>query len=377
MRSQLVAQFIAAICHLALLTVAARSDAGCAHVRIPLPICHDDRLEVAAEANLQLSATEDWHRAEVDLKSLEAGKSYRIKLAVQNPSQHPIEFVRFDFNCRCLTLESPLEPIPAGHSREWVFLLNTPRRASKILALHQIRLLRSDGNVAAEISVKYELANMFAVTQSQVKLEVPYGQAFTTTRVPLVITPPMELKNLELIVAKPLQGLRIEWADDHEGPGVIVSATREALGAGTLAGSVSVRQRGTDDSDGFFLTVGLGRKLTIQPDLLRLTPNADGTRLAGEAFLKIAPGVEVPRDTPLTASATVGEQEADVRIEQRNESSVYRMRLQCPLPATDSAGKSLVVIWRVRLGTETEEIRTLAIEDIPQPPFGGEDSPLP
>ena len=81
-----------------------------------------------------------------------------------------------------------------------MFLLTTAKRAPQQDAVHQIRGIQTDKPVVAQVDAKYKLSNMFAVTQSQVKLAVRLGQASATARIPLVITPPLRVEQLELII---------------------------------------------------------------------------------------------------------------------------------------------------------------------------------
>jgi hypothetical protein len=172
---------------------------------------------------------------------------------------------------------------------------------------------------------------MFAVTQSQVKLAVRLGQASAAARIPLVITPPLRVEQLELIIAKPLKGLGIEIVDGLDGAVVQVVAPVEVLEDGPIAGSVGVRLRGSDDSDGFYLTVVPGSRFVIAPEILTLTSSPDEAFVVGEAVLKMAPSPNQPSDKlDPTIQAVIVDEVFDVRVERIPSTATFRLRLECP-----------------------------------------------
>ncbi len=319
----------------------------------------DERTLVSAEAIVQFHEQRRHGYAEVDLKSLDAGTRYRIQLTVRNPTDEPLVFSGFDFNCRCLTLESPIEAIPARGSSQIVFLLTTAKRAPQKEAIHQIRFMQTDKRVVAQVDLKYQLGNMFAVTRSQVKLAVPPDQASATARIPLVITPPLRVEQLELIIAKPLKGLGIEIVDGLDGAVVQVVAPVEMLEDGPIAGSVGVRLRGSDDSDGFYLTVVPGSRFAIAPEILTLTAAPEGTFVVGEAVLKIATSPSQPSTTlDPTVRAVIANEEFDVRVERIPSTATFRLHVQCPRSMVVGNGESTSIVWKVAYGEESQAIES-------------------
>lgn len=319
----------------------------------------DERTLVSAEAIVQFHEQRRHGYAEVDLKPLDAGTRYRIQLTVRNPTDEPLVFSGFDFNCRCLTLESRIETIPARGSSQIVFLLTTAKRAPHKEVVHQVRFIQTDKRVVAQVDVKYQLSNMFAVTQSQVKLAVPPGQASATAKIPLVITPPLRVEQLELIIAKPLKGLGIEIVDGLDGAVVQVVAPVEVLEDGPIAGSVGVRLRGSDDSDGFYLTVVPGSRFVIAPEILTLTSSPDEAFVIGEAVLKMAPSPNQPSDKlEPTIQAVIGNEVFDVRVERIPSTATFRLHLQCPRSTVVGNGESTSIVWKVTYGEESQAIES-------------------
>lgn len=257
-------------------------------------------------------------------------------------------------NCRCLTLESPIKAIPARGSSPIVFLLTTAKRGPQKEAVHQVGFIQKDKRVVAQVDVKYQLSNMFAVTQSQVKLAVPPGQVSATARIPLVITPPLRVEQLELIIVKPLKGLGIEIVDGLDDAVVQVIAPVEVLEDGPIFGSVGVHLWCSDDSDGFYLTAVPDSRFAIAPEILALTSSPDGAFVVGEAVLKIAPS---PNQSSVrfhpTIQVAIGNEVFDVRFERIPSTATIRLRLECAISVVVDHGEPTSIVWKIAYVAES------------------------
>ncbi len=338
----------------------------------------EPRTEIWAEGWLEYRSEDNgYYLARIELPSLEGGKKYKLRLHIKNPTDQEISFSRIILDCACSKFETPVDVILPHDSAVFTMLLDTPifgRKGSRAVAGAQFLNVETR-QVAMRLSVTYELNNVFSLPGHRLAIEVPRTTEERVERIPVSLTPPLTLQDLEVEVSDSLRDLSVQLVEFEERPYVEVLVIRKAIPRAGLFGELQLKRRGFQQP--YTLTVELKHQelIAVTPDSLRFTlvsgkqdrweANAvircteavkEGEGSEGEQAQDEAESRKAPQPTPEVA-VTVDGTAARVVLKPLGQRGVYRVSV-----FLDQAyeTESCELKWGIRFGQEERQIESRA-----------------
>lgn len=326
------------------------------------PAIADELIEIAAAATIYRDGA-GTIRAEFPLGVLEAGKKYRLKLGVINPQEDLIEFDRAQVGCTCMGFEAEAKQIPANGTAVFVVTFLTRSSANGRTNVEYIKLMNMGVEMPIGIlQLNYELSNFFDVKSDRIVIEIPEEDNSVEARVAVHIEPPLTREKLELNVSQQLRDLAVELLPDGDHAIIKVTATKQNIAQGSIAGEVFLKRQDSSHQDGFALLVRRQEKLTINPESIRLerVPDQDDVYM-GKALLrsKISDGAD---ESPQVELQVAGKA-ARVEAKPIGNSGIYRVDIRVDGPLEPGADGKLPVKWAIRFGTIERVIESYGFLD--------------
>jgi hypothetical protein len=225
-------------------------------------------------------------RAVTDLGGLIANKTYQIDFRIQNPLDHDIEFESTRSSCNCTEVKFEQLKIPARKSVRGLITYKAPNFAKEgkldFNLLLQRRTLTAAGNsrvveTAALLQFRAYLRGVIDLGQTSHVFEV--RDQIDQHLIPIVITEPIKLEDLDVVVSSELKDILAEIEHNQNQIFIVVSAAKNALPSGGIAGSVTVSHRPSQTEKVLLLTVTPQLPLRISPSFLSFSASSRDDRV--------------------------------------------------------------------------------------------------
>lgn len=302
-------------------------------------------------------------RAEYELGVLEAGKKYRLKLAAVNPTDASVVFDRAQVGCTCMAFEAEVKEIAARGTSLFVVTFATPSSANERGNVEYIKLMANGVEMPIGIlQVKFNLSNFFDVKTDRIVIEIPDEENSVEARVAVHIEPPLTRDELELDVSRQLRDLAVELLPDGDHAIIKITATKENINMGSIAGDVYLQRRDSPHREGVALLVRRQEKLTINPDSIRLerVPDKENVYM-GKAMLRSK--IANPQSERPFVELQVAGKAARVEATPIGNTGIYRVDIRVDGPLEPAADGKLSVKWAIRFATVERVIESYGFLD--------------
>ena len=312
-------------------------------------VADEPNFVIRSEATITKHPNANFFQAEFDLGTLPSGESGNVVLVVYNPLERPFRFEKITKTCNCVGIKtaSGEKIIDADSKREFYLTLKTPETAKNGIVYSDVTLIGNDdaesGNDVSRMNlkIKYHLSGLLSVAQNLYSCEIPLGSDFGKIAVPVLVTQPIQIKNVKIQLSQSLRDLIFEIKKSENSDEIYVVAEIPAVMVeqGPLSGEVRIIDEINDRKDGFFVTVSRASDVKISPRVLRFADKSETeSSLVAKAILTLpakpseSPNKEVNDQnkaksleykTPII-NVTVGGKKADVAI-KRLSSRIFRL----------------------------------------------------
>jgi hypothetical protein len=234
----------------------------------------------ATNRNLISHATGSFFQIEGELGTIPAGSPVEIIVLLKNASTKPIKFSGIEKHCSCTDLGVSANEIPPNSEIVMTAQATLPELANNVTGAFQFALIDENKNRVVNLMLNYSIGAMLKFQSNQVLLEVPYGKEFQDVFVPLILTSPIELKNLSTNFDSDIRDLLFKLETSSSGvPGLLVTVNRQVVADGPVYGKVSCEDSLTGRTSSFQLSVRARQPINIAPTILWFREKNEG---AGE-----------------------------------------------------------------------------------------------
>ncbi len=250
-------------------------------------------------------------QAVVDLGDLPGGGQCEVNLVLKNPSEQGILFEAIKPLCGCSVPVVESKEIAGRADFGFHSKINIPDRADTPEGEFGFRFVDGDKNLVFNLRLKYRIAGLIALRHRQLIMEISQGD-LVEFDVPIVLTPPIEFKNLSVSSKGDLTDVVLGLSLTGT-PVLRLSAHSQAVVDGPIYGVVTVKDSLTGKNDSLALSVRKKVALTIGPETCWLRRNNETNEFETNVLIAYTPS-ESPR-AGIAREAGKMEQEASEETE--------------------------------------------------------------
>jgi hypothetical protein len=232
--------------------------------------------------------------APVELEALEAGKTYRLRIKVLNPSEAPIRFTEFSATCGCAKVTTDGNEI-AGFGTGLVQMdlkVPAPSNGSEAATRVQVGASFTSPNptdLGFKVVVTYKVSNSFCFGTDRVEIEVPAKESVVVAKVPVVVIAPLTINELELIATENLRDFSATLVHDEELSQAYVELKipRVVVGRSGVVGELILKRPETNQVSGLMVRVRHQESVSIRPESIRLSRDNESKPYVATAVLRV------------------------------------------------------------------------------------------
>lgn len=217
------------------------------------------------------------YRAVGQAGALQAGKRYLLKLEVENPFDHDIEFTTVSPGCSCTDFDFDAQVFKAGVVTKGSLVYITPNFSSKGKLLIGLSLLNrgtSPKHVAATVTIHGELKGVIDFGRANHNFEVTSDRM--EFEIPVFFTAPVASADLTVSSSQPLRDVvtKIEPVDENNAI-IRFMVPKIALPDSGISGLVSLRHEPTKTSREISVTFYPQLPIVFRPTFLTFRKSAN------------------------------------------------------------------------------------------------------
>jgi len=313
--------------------------------------------------------------ARVELQALEAAKKYRLRVKVHNPTGDTIRFSDISATCGCAKVVAERNEIPAFGSVQVVMDLKVPNDVQGVreVARGQVGanfFSPGSGDSGFRMIVAYDLSSSFRFASDRVHIEIPENEKIVMAKVPVLITPPLTVDQLELQENHNLRDFSVKLIkDDPESttPYVELIIPRLSVGRSGIVGDLILSRPGTDHVTGTVISVRHQENVSLRPESLRLWRVNQSKPFEATAMLRVSLPADVSESTeglpaiedtdgsdserkrsppPPEVELLIGGNPARVQVQRLGRGGFYRVSVRYDGPL-EIADDTMEVRWRI------------------------------
>jgi hypothetical protein len=340
-------------------------------------------------------------RAVTDLGGLIANRTYQIDFRIQNPLDHHIEFESTRSSCNCTEVKFEQLKIPARKSVRGLITYKAPNFAKEgkldFNLLLQRRPLTAAGNsrvveTVALLQFRAYLRGVIDLGQTSHVFEV--RDQIDQYLIPIVITEPLKLADLQVVVSSELKDISAKIEHNQNQIFIVVSAAKNGLPSGGIAGSLTVSHRPSQTEKVLLLTVTPQLPLRISPSFLAFSASSRDDRVVeATAIIRVnrmnaepdedsqgdSQTAEQPKLTSVNERISISEcQMGEFHLEHelhRLSNSIWKVRFRIAKQNYDlflerqrqqvewDGASGLEVRFRIRVGENQHEMQVKLFEE--------------
>ncbi len=176
-----------------------------------------NRVQKLSESiDLQIRAAHSGYYADflgsANVGVLESGKTYKIRLNVENATSRDIEFDRITGSCQCGQFEIGKPKIPAGETVVGTMTWEVPASSQQAFTVATATFYNK-GEPVGEIRLKAHLKGNFYVGLQGIGRRADGD--FFEWRLPIMVSQPIQLKNLEFELSDELKGYMVRLVESN------------------------------------------------------------------------------------------------------------------------------------------------------------------
>ncbi len=232
-------------------------------------------------SSIELSVTPEsfggQYRAVVDAGALTLGSEHNVTLTIHNPTNEDMKFDEIVPSCSCLNVRVDSTVLPASGSIQLSFKAPVPSSMRETNANWRISLNgKSSGRPRnLYVLVQYQVAGMLQFMDPRSVLELSALVDKRTFEIPLLVTEPVAIENLEVLMPDELSGVEGKFIDSNGKVSLRLEVVSSKIERSYSSGRVGVIDTKTSKHAEIVVVLRKRDSVRVLPTTLRLLPEED------------------------------------------------------------------------------------------------------
>jgi hypothetical protein len=322
----------------------------------------------------------------VDLGTLTTGKTYRIELDIQNPSGALMRFEKLGKSCTCYNATASFEAKASSLVLEPGGVI-----AVEMTARIPSKMGRDDGYLRVELNtapgtlgnmyvrMNYKIAGLLEFLEQRVVRESRVNAGKEYFQVPLLLTAPVEAKNLYFHFPGELAGLTGDVILKDGKHFLQITVDTQTVKSRYISGEIGCVDTLTTREDSVYCVIKKSNGVNVHPATLRAVVPED-TSKGGYAIAmlvvvpsasndKTGPGSVSDQRSDVLIDALFGDEPLELEVDRLSDST-FRAKVSLPEAVMSKIAKTSrpEIRWMVRTSQSNHEIISkVAIQDTGRP----------
>ncbi len=228
--------------------------------------------------------------ANADLGALEAGKTVQVTLRLVNESDFSFPVLRMQTTCNCVRVASEGSEIPARGSLDLALSIEVPRNSKTPEETLSFSIFYGEsGMEGIEVSVNYGIAGLVSFKNVlSHHTTAPIGAKSHTFRIPVLVTKPVELGQIEFSKADSLKDLKVAPKENQAAQWLDCTLPIDPTRSESLIGRVWMKHPTSGELSEINLVIEINQPCTVAPSILRFKKtDAEQESYEASAILRI------------------------------------------------------------------------------------------
>ena len=287
--------------------------------------------------------------ANADLGALQAGKTVEITLRLVNDSDFSFPVLRVQTTCNCVRVISGGAEIPARGSLDLALSVDVPRNSKTPQEILSFTIFYGEsGSEGIEVYVTYDIAGLVSFKNVLTHhTTASIGAKSHTFRIPVLVTKPVELGQIEISQADSLKDLKVALKESEAAQWLDCTLAIDPTRSKSLIGRVWMRHPTSGELSEITLVIEIDQPCTIAPSILRFTKtDAEEEVYEANGILRLVstatdkPSESQGRDVDLEWWVEQGELHC---IKKEIATNIYRLRFSWrPDPSASEPDEKII-----------------------------------
>jgi hypothetical protein len=217
------------------------------------------------------------YRALVDAGALELGSEHQFNITIHNPTNQDMRFDEIIPSCSCMDVRVDSTVLPASGAMHLSFKAPVPESMRESRANWRVSL---NGKVDERqrnlyVHVQYQIAGMLQFMDPRSVLELSPLVEKRTFEIPLLITEPVTVDNLEVIIPEELVGIKGKVVSNEGKTCLRLDARSQEIEHSYSSGRVGVVDTQTSKHAEIAIALRKRDSVRVLPTTLRVLPKDD------------------------------------------------------------------------------------------------------
>lgn len=311
--------------------------------------------------------------APVELDSLLAGKTYRLRIKVLNPTATTLRFTELNSTCGCANVTADGNQVPAFGTMLVQMDLKVPTPANGSGGATRVQVGAAftsvdPTDVGFRLVVTYKVRDAFCFGVERVEIEIPPDEPLVLAKVPVVIIPPLTIADMDVIATDNLRDFSATLLTDELDSSqayVELNVPRASIGRSGVVGELILKRRDSEQVAGVMVRIHHRPNIAIRPESIRLSRDNKSQPFTASAILRVGlkdawppnqlgeqaeHGGELPARADLPdpeVALSINARPARVVISKLGNSGYYRVSIRYDGPLDNDAGDTLQARWKI------------------------------
>lgn len=242
--------------------------------------------------------------AYADLGALDAGTTVEATLSLVNDSEFSFPILKMQTSCSCIKVTSEKSEIPAHGSLDFAFSIDVQRDAKTPELTMAFSVFYTETS-AIEVYVKYEIAGLVSFKNVLTyHTAANLGAKSHSFQIPVLVTKPVKLGQVEIVTADSLSELKIEAKEDADGQWLDCSLPIDPAASDSLIGRVWMKHPISEELSEINLVIEINKPYSFAPSVLNFkNTDSENTIFKASGILRI--NSPVASEMPETGNSVV------------------------------------------------------------------------
>jgi hypothetical protein len=335
-----------------------------------------ETIDCDATLKIQRGTSTPFKYGVAELNPLEAGKKYRLRINVVNPTDEVIEFSKISAQNNGVKIIAETKEIPPFGSIQVLMDVDVPnlQHGSQDNGRQTVGadfLLPGVDNLAFRLMVAYDLRGWFRFESDRTRIEISGKEPIFEAKVPILLSPPLTIDQLELTETANLRDFNptiVSNDPETATPYVKLAIPIRSVSRGGMVGELVLQRPGTNHSAKAIVNIMHQAGFSLHPESVRLTRVMESEPFEANAILRVLRSeeqgdlAEVPKiqadgngdereqkQQPIApvVELTIGGKAARVQLQRLGKGDVYRVTIRYDESPEVGADGVLEVRWGI------------------------------
>ncbi len=207
--------------------------------------------------------------AYADLGAIDAGTTVKATLTLVNDSEFSFPILNMQTSCSCIKVTSAKSEIPAHGSLDFAFSVDVQRDAKTPELTMAFSVFYSE-TAAIEVYVKYQIAGLISFKNVLTyHTTATLGAKSHSFQIPVLVTEPVRLEQVELSVADSLKHLKIAAKEDADGQWLECVLPIDPAASDSLIGRIWMKHPQSAKLSEIALVIEINKPYSLAPSVLQ------------------------------------------------------------------------------------------------------------